>query len=132
MEHLRPLTRLEFLSLFSTRVTDQGLELPVGRSSLRKLYLNGTKVTEAGVKKLAAALPRCRIEWDGGVIEPTEKRGDSLPRRDSLSREGRPLLNRDSPRLTARMLFQKAVNLGKPSGSHHGENGRSYPESQVK
>lgn len=27
-------------------------------------------VTAAGVKKLAAALPRCKIEWDGGVVEP--------------------------------------------------------------
>jgi hypothetical protein len=26
----------------------------------------------SGVKTLAAALPYCRIEWDGGVIEPAK------------------------------------------------------------
>src|SRR5262249_19709827 len=30
-----------------------------------------TKVSETGVRKLAAALPNCRIEWDDGVIEPS-------------------------------------------------------------
>ena len=29
-------------------------------------------MTEAGVKKLATSLPRCRIEWQGGVIEPSD------------------------------------------------------------
>jgi hypothetical protein len=29
-----------------------------------------TNVTAAGVQKLAASVPACRIEWDGGVIEP--------------------------------------------------------------
>jgi hypothetical protein len=42
--------------------------------SLRKIELAGNPaITEAGVKKLAAALPKCAIEWDGGVILPAEK-----------------------------------------------------------
>ena len=28
------------------------------------------KVTAAGIDELKQALPQCRIEWDGGVIEP--------------------------------------------------------------
>jgi len=42
-------------------------------TTLRRLNISGTKVTEAGVKKLAAKLPLCKIEWDGGVIESKEK-----------------------------------------------------------
>ncbi|OWK45071.1 hypothetical protein FRUB_01402 [Fimbriiglobus ruber] len=38
----------------------------------QSLYLQNTKVTEAGVKKLAAALPECKIEWDSGVIGPAK------------------------------------------------------------
>jgi hypothetical protein len=32
--------------------------------------LKGTKVTKAGVEKLAAALPMCEIESDGGAVGP--------------------------------------------------------------
>lgn len=38
-------------------------------SELQYVNLNKTSVTEAAVKKLAAALPKCKIEWNGGVIE---------------------------------------------------------------
>jgi hypothetical protein len=36
---------------------------------LRNLRLLGTKVTAVGIDELIRALPNCRIEWDGGVIE---------------------------------------------------------------
>jgi len=29
-----------------------------------------TKVTAAGIDELKKTLPKCKIEWDGGVIEP--------------------------------------------------------------
>ena len=38
--------------------------------TLRWVVVKQTKVTAEGVKKLHAALPLCKIEWDGGVIEP--------------------------------------------------------------
>ena len=37
---------------------------------LQFVGLTRTKVTADGVKKLAAALPGCKIEWDGGTIGP--------------------------------------------------------------
>jgi hypothetical protein len=37
---------------------------------LKELYLQKTKVTLAGIEELRKALPQCKIEWDGGVIEP--------------------------------------------------------------
>jgi hypothetical protein len=51
------------------KVTDTGLGHLAG-SRLTRLDVAGTKVSEAGVKKLATALPACKITWDGGTIEP--------------------------------------------------------------
>jgi hypothetical protein len=62
---------LEVLSLGVTQVTDQGIAKFKECKRLKSLFLRGTKVTAAGVDDLKAALPQCRIEWDGGVSEPT-------------------------------------------------------------
>jgi len=44
-----------------TQVTNAGLEHLKGMTSLTPLYLFQTKVTDAGVKKLQQALPKCKI-----------------------------------------------------------------------
>ncbi|MCE9528743.1 MAG: protein kinase, partial [Planctomycetales bacterium] len=59
------------LRLNTTQVTDAGLESLTELKMLQMVNLRNTKVTADGVKKLTAALPQCKIEWDGGVIEPT-------------------------------------------------------------
>ena len=41
--------------------------------NLTALDLRKTQVTAKGVSDLAKLIPQCRIEWDGGVIEPTKK-----------------------------------------------------------
>jgi len=46
-----------------------GLEHVAGCPKLGLVNLKKTKVTEAGVKKLAAALPACRSNGTAGVIE---------------------------------------------------------------
>ena len=96
LENLRDCKGIAYIHLTGTRVTEAGLEILKDCSNLMRLYLDNTEitdvaleslpkhhtvlgvislkatqVTEAGVMKLAAALPKCRIEWDGGVIEPT-------------------------------------------------------------
>jgi serine/threonine protein kinase len=71
LQHIKGLSALALLSVGDTGVSDQGLVHLEGLTRLRHLALANTKVSAAGVKKLAAALPQCRIEWDGGVIEPT-------------------------------------------------------------
>ncbi len=53
--------------------TDAGLEHVAKCKSLMAVDLRATKVTEAGVRKLAAALPKCHIDWDGGAINPTKQ-----------------------------------------------------------
>jgi len=61
---------LRTLDLSNTKITDRGLETLAGFQGLSLLKVRETKITEAAAKKLAAALPRCKIEWNGGVIEP--------------------------------------------------------------
>jgi len=51
-------------------VTDAGLDSLAKMPELKKVSLRGTKATIAGIDRLKKALPQCRIEWDGGVIEP--------------------------------------------------------------
>ena len=58
------------LYLGGTAVTDKCVPQLAKLKELRSLDLSDTKVTEAGVKELQKALPKCQIEWDGGTIEP--------------------------------------------------------------
>ena len=58
------------LRLGPTVLSDAGLTHIKECKQLRFLFIVGTKVTAKGVAELAKALPQCRIEWDGGVIEP--------------------------------------------------------------
>ena len=70
LKDLASLPALRQLMILHTPIDDEGLKHLSG-SKLISLNVKNTKVTEAGVKQLAAALPQCRIEWDGGVIEPS-------------------------------------------------------------
>lgn len=73
LTHVARMTFLQGLGLSNNvQVTDAGLEHLREMSSLRTLDLRGTKVTETGVKQLAAALPLCKIEWVGPTIEPRD------------------------------------------------------------
>jgi eukaryotic-like serine/threonine-protein kinase len=56
----------------TTRVTDAGLEHLKGLKGLVGLDLRDTKVTKAGVQKLAAALPGCTITSDHGTFGPNQ------------------------------------------------------------
>ena len=49
------------LFLFGWQITDAGLAHIKGMTSLRKLYLTDTKVTDAGIAELQKTLPNCRI-----------------------------------------------------------------------
>jgi serine/threonine protein kinase/formylglycine-generating enzyme required for sulfatase activity/uncharacterized membrane protein len=61
------------LNLAGTQVTDAGLAHFENCKNLIVLVLTKTKVTVAKIEQLKRALPRCKIEWDDGVIEPREK-----------------------------------------------------------
>ena len=96
LEHLAALPKLEKLYLTQTKITDPGLKLLGRARTLLVLHLNGTGITDVGlqhlrgldrlaelqlyktsatgvgVKSLAAALPACKILWDGDGREPKE------------------------------------------------------------
>nr|UXE45604.1 serine/threonine-protein kinase PknD [uncultured bacterium] len=61
---------LDVLELTGTRVTDAGLAQLAGLSELKNLAVAKTDVTATGIEELAKALPKCKITWEGGVIEP--------------------------------------------------------------
>ena len=52
-------------------LTDASLEHLKALKSLKRLELQNTKVTAAGVAELHKALPQCQIVSDHGTFEPT-------------------------------------------------------------
>ena len=61
--HLKGFTNLETLDLrWCEKITDKGLVHLKGLSKLESLNLNGTKITDAGVKSIQESLPDCKID----------------------------------------------------------------------
>lgn len=58
------------LRLDDTQVSNAILPQLKEYKNLGLLMLQKTKVTPAGIDELKKALPKCKIEWDGGVVEP--------------------------------------------------------------
>jgi eukaryotic-like serine/threonine-protein kinase len=71
LAHFNDCKNLTLLYLSDTQVTDVGLAHFKDFKTLEILSIKKTKVTAARVEELRKALPKCRIEWDGGVIEPS-------------------------------------------------------------
>ena len=55
------LEKVTTLDLDGTKITDAGLKELAKLQKLERLYLNNTKVTRAGAAELQKALPKCRI-----------------------------------------------------------------------
>jgi hypothetical protein len=73
VEQLKNYKDLTSAWLNDTGLGDAALEILKECKALTSLNLKTTKVTAEGVAKLSKALPRCKIEWDGATINPTEK-----------------------------------------------------------
>jgi tRNA A-37 threonylcarbamoyl transferase component Bud32 len=72
LDHLANSPRLDTLNVSgSPGITDACFPKLLRHKRLTFLAVNGTKVTEQGVKEFAKAMPRCRVVWDGGTIEPS-------------------------------------------------------------
>lgn len=76
LAHIARIPNLSWLEMAGTDVTDTGLASLHELRTLRSLSIPRTPVTEVGVSALHAALPLCRITWDGGVIEPSAVEND--------------------------------------------------------
>lgn len=68
--HLKDCKNLATIGLWGTKVTDASVKNLVGLTKLQSLNVKRTKVTATGLDALKKALPNCKIEHDGGVIEP--------------------------------------------------------------
>ena len=62
MKKLLPLTKLDWLLLSDTALTDAGLRQLAKMPHLHRLTISGTKVTTAGVNRLKAAIPRLTVD----------------------------------------------------------------------
>ncbi len=70
LTYLKNCKHLAVVILVGTKITDAGLIHLKECKNLTQLNLGSTKVTAMGIDGLKNALPQCKIEWDGGVIEP--------------------------------------------------------------
>ena len=75
--HLETMQNLSWLQLNQTNITDKGVNHLYQLKNLEKLDLKETPVTATGIEKLHQALPKCKITWDGGVVEPLANAGDA-------------------------------------------------------
>jgi serine/threonine protein kinase len=73
LAHFRDSKGLKELYLSGTKVDDGSVPVIKQFTKLTDLSVGQTKITEKGVKELAEALPACRIQHDGGTVEPREK-----------------------------------------------------------
>jgi len=70
LAHVKECKKLTELLLNATQTSDAGVDPFKSCKNLMDLALEGTKVTAAKIDELRTALPRCRISWNGGVVEP--------------------------------------------------------------
>jgi hypothetical protein len=73
LAHFKGHTRMKKMYLHGTALTDEALAHLRGMRELVHLGVPRTAITEKGARALADALPSCRIEWSGGVIDPAKK-----------------------------------------------------------
>ena len=67
---LKDCKNITTLYLDETQVSDVDLTQFKDCKNLTLIQLRKTKVTQAGIDDFKKSLPECKIEWDGGVIEP--------------------------------------------------------------
>jgi Leucine-rich repeat (LRR) protein len=69
-KNLAELKQVKRLSLAGSGLTDAGIKHLAGLPNLEWLNLRRTKASAAAVAELQKALPKCQIDWDGGVNGP--------------------------------------------------------------
>jgi len=67
---MKSYAHLTELFLEGSQIGDAGLAHLQGHANLKRVHLLKTKVTANGIEALKKALPKCKIEWEGGVIDP--------------------------------------------------------------
>jgi serine/threonine protein kinase len=72
LAHFKDCKGLTYLGLWHTKVTDSGVALFKDRKGLTDLDVRSTRVTLKGLADFHAAVPGCKIDHDGGVIEAVD------------------------------------------------------------
>jgi len=115
---------LTVLDLSAPAITDQGLEHLQRLTALTTLDLRGTKMTADGAQKLAAALPRCTIEWNGGTIASRDVARQVAQRVLRAGGEVHVVVGKQQPvvvtaveRLPAEPFFVTAIRFLPPKGA---------------
>ena len=67
--NLTPLTKLFYLNLTSTNVSDKGLNELGSLKSLQKIFVFGTACTSDGVAQTKKKLPECEIDLGGYALK---------------------------------------------------------------
>jgi uncharacterized membrane protein len=70
LAHFKDCKSLTYLNLSNTQVSDAGLAHFKDCKGLTNLKVQKTKVTANALEEFHAAIAGCKIEHDGGVIEP--------------------------------------------------------------
>jgi serine/threonine protein kinase len=70
LTHFKGCKNLAELHISGTELNDVGLQQIARFTKLTDLSIKGTKIARGDVLELAKALPKCRIEWDDGAVEP--------------------------------------------------------------
>ena len=70
LEQVAGFKKLTHLEIVNTVVTDKGLAHLKGLKSLTFLKVGGTMVTATGLAEFHEAVPGCKIDKDGVIIEP--------------------------------------------------------------
>jgi len=87
--------KLTILRLAGTQVSDAGLAYFKDCKILTNLYLEKTKVTAAGIDDLAKALPKCKIVWDKGTVEPKQAANPAFRLAQWVVRNGGTIVTAD-------------------------------------
>jgi hypothetical protein len=77
LSQIATMTNLKSLDLEATDISDAGLVHLMGMKNLKEVHLGGTRVTSAGLTELQMARPDLTIEFD---VEPTIEEGLKLRR----------------------------------------------------
>lgn len=78
LSHLAGLENLQRLGLHNTDVTDAGLQHLGELRNLRLLLVSGSRVTDAGFKKLQESLPACTSKWPHLKVRVVNQDGLSI------------------------------------------------------
>ena len=91
---------LEYLNLYATMVSDEGLKHLTGLSNLKRVYVWQSKVTDAGMKSLEKQIPGLKVIGESKIPvipiseEELKKREEAVKKKEQELKAKEDLLNK--------------------------------------